>query len=79
MHLPNNSITANHTYNISGYFDIQTNVQNPVDFYSTNDTILVLEPVVNLTLFPEADAAAVGVPFLLQWNISLGKAGKKIN
>ena len=77
--MPNNSITANHTYNICGYFDIQTTVQNPVDFYSTNGTIVVQEPVVNLMLFPEADAAAVGVPFLLQWNISLGKAGNKIN
>ena len=76
LHLPNNSITTNHTYNISGNFDIQTTVQNPVDCYSTNDTIIVQAPVVNLTLFPEADAAAVGVPFLLQWNISLGKAGK---
>ena len=70
----NDTITSNHTYNISGYFDIQTTIQNPVDLYSTNVTVIVQEPVVNLTLFPEASFATVGVPFLLQWNISLGKA-----
>ena len=49
-----------------------------MDYYSTNGTVIVQEPVVNLTLFPEADVAAVGVPFLLQWNISLGKGERKL-
>ena len=31
----------------------------------------------NLTLFLDADVVAVGVPFLLQWNISLGKSEKE--
>ena len=74
--LTNDSISANHTYNTSGYFDVQITIYNPVDFYTTNDTVIVLQPVVNLTLFPEANFATVGVPFLLQWNISLGKTSK---
>ena len=46
----NESISFYHTYTISGNFEIQITVQNPVDFYATNETAVVQYPVLGFFL-----------------------------
>ena len=48
--LMNDSISAYHTYDTSKNFVVQITVQNPVDFYSTNETVIVENPVLGFFL-----------------------------